>query len=93
MLGCLPLQCFRSNSSASKDIRSLQCRLPTVAPCAGIDYVVVDMTNLPQYDQTADAIQLRPFEVLCQVRSTLGALPMHSSAKAWQWGLPLRYVR
>lgn len=25
------------------------------------------MTNLPQYDQTADAIQLRPFEVMCEV--------------------------
>ena len=36
---------------------------------AGVDYVVVDMTNLPQYDQTADAIQLRPFEVMCEVIS------------------------
>lgn len=35
----------------------------------GVDYVVVDMTNLPQYDQTADAIQLRPFEVMCEVIS------------------------
>jgi len=34
---------------------------------AGVDYVVVDMTNLPQYDQTADAIQLRPFEIMCEV--------------------------
>ena len=35
---------------------------------AGVDFIVVDMTNLPEYDQTADAIQLRPFEVLCEVR-------------------------
>ena len=27
----------------------------------------VDMTNLPDYDQTSDAIQLRPFEVLVEV--------------------------
>ena len=38
---------------------------------AGVDYVVVDMTNLPQYDQTADAIQLRPFEIMCEVSSDL----------------------
>jgi hypothetical protein len=25
------------------------------------------MTNLPLYSATADAIQLRPFEVLCEV--------------------------
>jgi hypothetical protein len=30
---------------------------------SGIDFAVVDMTNLPQYDNSADAIQLRPFEV------------------------------
>ena len=24
--------------------------------------------DLPEYDQTSDAIQLRPFEVLCEVR-------------------------
>ena len=38
---------------------------------AGVDYIVVDMTNLPEYDQTADAIQLRPFEVLVQVPAEL----------------------
>lgn len=26
-----------------------------------------DMTNIPSYSATADAIQLRPFEVLCEV--------------------------
>ncbi len=36
---------------------------------AGVDYVVADMTNLPHYDQTVDAIQTRPFEVLVQARS------------------------
>jgi hypothetical protein len=29
----------------------------------GVDFVAVDMTNLPQYDDSADAIQLRPLEV------------------------------
>lgn len=29
--------------------------------------MVQDMTNIPFYSATADAIQLRPFEVLCQV--------------------------
>ena len=28
-----------------------------------------DMTNIPTYSATADAIQLRPFEVLCEVRA------------------------
>lgn len=28
----------------------------------------VDMTNIPDYNPTSDAIQLRPFEVLLQVR-------------------------
>ncbi len=37
---------------------------------AGVDYVVADMTNLPAYDQTSDAIQTRPFEVLLQVSTT-----------------------
>ena len=68
-------------------MRSLQGRLPTGAPCAGIDYVVVDMTNLPQYDQTADAIQLRPFEVLCEVRSGPGALPNSQLCRGGTVGL------
>jgi hypothetical protein len=29
--------------------------------------VQVDATNLPDYNPTSDAIQLRPFEVLCEV--------------------------
>lgn len=29
----------------------------------------VDATNLPDYNPTSDAIQLRPFEVLCEVRA------------------------
>lgn len=29
------------------------------------------MTNLPDYSQTADAIALRPFEVLVEVRDAL----------------------
>ena len=30
---------------------------------AGVDHIIMDATNLPQYDAFADAIQLRPFEV------------------------------
>ena len=33
---------------------------------AGVDHVLVDMTNLEGYTATSDAIQLRPFEVLVQ---------------------------
>lgn len=33
-----------------------------------------DMTNLPTYSATSDAIQLRPFEVLCEVKQCTAAL-------------------
>lgn len=33
---------------------------------AGVDYVALDSTNLPSYSPFADAIQLRPAEVLCE---------------------------
>lgn len=47
---------------------------------ASIDYTVVDLTNLPQYSATADAIGLRPLEVLVQewalLRAQVNPLPV-----------------
>jgi len=40
---------------------------------AGVDHVLVDMTNMPFYSPTADAIQLRPFEVLVEEWAALRA--------------------
>ena len=40
---------------------------------AGIDYVVVDGTNIAGYDAGSDGIQLRPFEVLVQQFAALRA--------------------
>lgn len=40
---------------------------------AGVDHVIVDMTNLPFYTATSDAIQLRPFEVLVEEWAALRA--------------------
>ena len=40
---------------------------------AGIDYVIVDGTNIPSYDPFSDGIQLRPFEVLVQEFTALRA--------------------
>ncbi len=50
---------------------------------AGLDYVVADMTNLPAYDQTSDAIQTRPFEVLLQVNTTTTIPASHTRPSAY----------
>lgn len=51
----------------------------------GADFVVVDQTNLSEYDAFSDAIQLRPFEVLIQEWNKLRAAGIKTpDVAAWQ---------
>jgi hypothetical protein len=52
---------------------------------AGVDFVVFDATNIPDYNNAGDALQLRPFEVLLQEWSALRASGIQTPDVAvWQ---------
>jgi hypothetical protein len=61
---------------------------------SGLLFVSQDMTNIPSYSATADAIQLRPFEVLCEVSASLYTLDAVISDRHRQLGaISLRAFR
>ena len=57
---------------------------------AGIDYVVVDGTNIADNNAFSDAIQLRPFEVMLEVWSKLRAKGIPTPEVAMWQRLPTR---
>jgi hypothetical protein len=75
-------------SSAALLLPCPQCALFADAQETSACWVQVDATNLPDYNPTSDAVQLRPFEVLCEVRADVKSTYAPSMSAAG-WGCTL----